>query len=528
MSRRNDLRTTVPPNMKTSDATDQSPNVPLKQGIKRHLFVSSGKVFFLQGLGMFLSFCLQALISRTCGAAGVGGFALFVSWLGILSIITVPGLEATLVFFLPRYESSPDCKRKVVLFCLVAVGTISSLVALALLGAGDHVYLWAGLPSSARIPFAITVITFSCSKLLDALFLGLKDAPAASYFNVIRTILRLLFCLPAFLFPHAGWTIILIALTFEGFVTLFLRAMKAYRRNPELLLRTQGQTDGKQLQSREIAFATAPMFGISITDGLYPFLDKAILGTMLPLEAVGIYRVADSVASLNSAFVSPFVAFWPYISKLYKENRMDELCEAYRSINLVIIALMIPFCLVLVQLSGWILSLFGPLFAIHGRTVLLILSFGCVVDAIAGPAGAVLKMTKHSRLSLGINSVLLVIYFAISVALTKAYGVVGIATARAAVMALGNIANVSANYLLLGIFPYTWKHAWLMTLGASIFAMSLMIRVNHSAYGFHFLIAFCELSLFVCVAAIVLRSHIRPMIELAQKWTSVRLEATTS
>ena len=184
------------------------------------------------------------------------------------------------------------------------------------------------------------------------------------------------------------------------------------------------------------------MFGISITDGLYPFLDKAILGTMLPLEAVGIYRVADSVASLNSAFVSPFVAFWPYISKLYKENRMDELCEAYRSINLVIIVLLIPFCLVLMQLSGWILSLFGPLFAIHGRTVLLILSFGCVVDAIAGPAGAVLKMTKHSRLSLGINSVLLVIYFAISVALTKAYGVVGIATARAAVMALGNIASL--------------------------------------------------------------------------------------
>ena len=80
-----------------------------------------------------------------------------------------------------------------------------------------------------------------------------------------------------------------------------------------------------------------PMFGISIVDSLYPFLDKAILGAMLPLECVAIYRVAESVASLNSVFVSPFIAFWPYISKLYSEERLDELRDAYRSINLIIV-----------------------------------------------------------------------------------------------------------------------------------------------------------------------------------------------
>ena len=498
-------------------------SVPARS-VRNSILVSSGKVFFLQGLGMFLGFCLQVLISRACGAAGLGGYALFVSWLGILSIITVPGLEGTLVFFLPRYESELACRRRVVRVCLLTVGGFSSLVALTLLGAGNGVFLWAGLPVSARIPFVVTVITFSFGKLLDALFLGLHDAPAASYFNVVRTILRILFCLPVFFFPSAGWVVVLFAVTCEGCVTLLLRVRKARKQYPELMALAQIPERGDQLQNSQIVSTTAPMFGISITDGLYPFLDKAILGAMLPLEIVGIYRISDSVASLNSAFVAPFVSFWPYISKLYKENRMLELCEAYRSINLVIIALLIPFSLVLVQLSGWILSLFGPVFALHGRTVLLILAFGCVVDAIAGPAGAVMKMTKHSRLSLGINSVLLVVFFALSIVLTKAYGVVGIATAKAAVMVLGNVTNVTANYLLLKIFPYSWKHAWLLMAGAAVLALALIVQVSYSSVESQFLIALAELMLFACIAYVVLRSHLHELMAMGRTWMSTRLE----
>jgi O-antigen/teichoic acid export membrane protein len=266
------------------------------------------------------------------------------------------------------------------------------------------------------------------------------------------------------------------------------------------------------------------MFGISITVGLYPFLDKAILGAMLPLEFVGIYRISESIASLNSAFVSPFVAFWPYISKLYNENRMAELCDAYRSINLIIITLMIPFSLALIELSGWVLSLFGPAFALHGRTVFLILALGCVVDAIAGPAGAVLQMTKHSRLSLYIYTVLLIVYLALCVALTKRYGLIGIATAKSVVMILGNVTNVTANYLLLKIFPYSWKHAWLLGLGVLIFAVTSTTQGSAVHTGTMFLIAIGEAFVFACMASIVLKSHIKRMVELVRRLMSGKID----
>jgi O-antigen/teichoic acid export membrane protein len=477
-------------------------------------------VFIYQGLGILLSFGLQAFISRTCGAAGLGGYALFISWLGILSIITVPGLEGTLVYYLPRYENDPFCRRKVVRVCLVIVGTISLLVAFLLLVAGDQVFRWAGLPSNAMLAFILSIISFSFGKLFDALFLGMKDASAAGYFNVVRTILRLLLCLPILFFPKEGWVFVLFSVACEGYMTLLLRFRKVYKYYPELLGTDKIEKSGESLDSKAILTNSAPMFGISLTDGLYPFLDKAILGAMLPLGAVGIYRVSESVASLNSVFVSPFVAFWPYISKLYNENRMEELCDAYRSINLLIITLMIPVSLVLIEISGWVLSLFGPVFALYGRTVFMILALGCVVDAIAGPAGAVLKMTKHSRLSVIINTVLLIVYIALCIALTKRFGLIGIATAKSVVMILGNVTNVTANYMLLKIFPYTWKHAWLLGLGVMIFTVTSITQGSGLHVGSMFIISAVEVILFACMAAIVLKSHIKRIVEFVRKLLS--------
>jgi O-antigen/teichoic acid export membrane protein len=255
------------------------------------------------------------------------------------------------------------------------------------------------------------------------------------------------------------------------------------------------------------------MFGISIVDTLYPFLDKAILGAMLPLECVGIYRVAESVASLNSVFVSPFIAFWPYISKLYSEDRLDELRDAYRSINLIIVAFMVPLTLILLEMSGYILSFFGSAFALRGRTVFLILALGCVVDAVAGPAGAVLRMTRHSRLSLFINMGLLAAYIVLSFMLVGRYGLLGIAAAKAAVMVLGNAANVIANYLLLRIFPYTWKHGWLLALGTAVFAASLLLPGSSRGIETHCAVAFAEAAAFLGLAFIVLGAQRKRLME---------------
>jgi O-antigen/teichoic acid export membrane protein len=128
--------------------------------IKKSIFLSSGKVALYQGIGLLLGFCYQAFISHTCGASGLGGFTIFVSWLGILSVVTVPGLDGTLVYFLPRYENDICARRKVVRVCLLVVATMSLLLMAAIFAAGDGAFIWIGLPPNARTAFALSVCAF--------------------------------------------------------------------------------------------------------------------------------------------------------------------------------------------------------------------------------------------------------------------------------------------------------------------------------------------------------------------------------
>ncbi len=480
----------------------------------KDLFLASGKVSLYQGLGLLLAFCLQAFLSRSSGAAALGGFTLFVAWLTILSALTIPGLESTLVYFLPRYGADPESRRRVVFVSLLITGAVSTMAAGVILSAGGRGLVWIGLPAGARIAFAFSVIVFSIGKLLDAVFLGMGDAQLIGFFNGMRTLLRLLFCLPVLFYPKATGPILFGAILCEGTLTAILRYRKMRSRYPELRRLGQAESPGAVLQRRAIVANALPMCGINVIDTVSPFLDKAILGVIGSLDMVGIYRVSESLASLNTLFVAPFIAFWPHISRLFGAGRLEELREAYRNVNLLIIALMIPFSLVLVEMSDFALSLFGKGFAHQGRAVLLILAFGSAVDAIAGPAGAVLRMTSHSRVSLAINLFLLVLYAGLGVLLTRRYGLVGAALARTTMLVMGNAANLVANYLLLRIFPYTLKHASLLGCGVAILAARYLCLGSNCTTEAHSVIAMAEAAAFAGCAALILREQTRQAIKL--------------
>lgn len=477
-------------------------------GITRAIFEASAKVFFLQGLGLGLGFLLQAMLSRTCGPVGLGGYTLFAAWLAILSVGTVPGLEGTVVFFLPRLGSDPAGRRKVVRVTILATSVLSILLAAGLLATGTSLFAKVGLPAEARLPFAFSLLFFSVGKLLDAILLGMNDSTATSFFNLVRTLLRILFFLPIYLHPAARWKILFGGVALECLLTLLLRVQRTRRRFPALAPPAGGVLERTSLTAGQIFALAAPMFGVGIIDTAYPFLDKAILGAMLSLEFLGIYRISESLAALSSIFVSPFMAFWPYISRLFQEDRLEELGASYRSINLAIIALMMPFLMVLLETSEFSLSLFGKGFARAGQPVLLILAFGYFVDALAGPAGSVLKMTKYSRLSFYINVFLLVAYLFLSFLLIPHYGLIGAALAKSFVMALGNCTNVLANRLLLKIFPYSIKHLWLLGFGGVILALRALFPFVGISTLHHFGLAFGEVALFTSLAAFTLRYEI--------------------
>jgi O-antigen/teichoic acid export membrane protein len=503
-------------------AVQSCPPIPPATSISKRLFVSTGRVSIFQGVGLALGFGLQALISRSCGPSAVGVYTLFTTWLVILSVVTVPGLESCLVYFLPRLEGKAEAQRLVVRTCLLITGTSSLICSGALIAAGNRPTQWIGLPSTARIAFAVSLVFFSIGKLLDAVFLGEKDAPLTGYYNVVRLVLRILLCLPLLFHPAAAWQILFFAIAAESAVTVALRYINIQRRYGKLIAFSAPKTTSTPLTAARVVRTSLPLLGINVIDSVSPFLDKAILGMMVPLATIGVYRISECVSSLNSLFVAPFVAFWPYISSLSARRQLDELGVAYKNITLAIIALMLPFSLALFELSGFALSLFGPSFAAQGTPVFLVLAVGAIVDAIAGPAGAVLRLTDHYRLSLLINTVLIVIYSAAAVLLSRRFGIMGVAVARSATMIIGNVINVGANRLLLKVFPYTLKHLALLGCGVGILVFRLGLTSRDCGLGTHFAIASSEVIAFACCAFFILRSQIRQVPNFLRTFASAQ------
>jgi O-antigen/teichoic acid export membrane protein len=465
-----------------------------------------------QGIGLLLAFGFQAFISRTCGAAALGAITLFLSWLGILSVLTVPGLEGALVYFLPRFEHDLDARRYVIQRSLVLAGAASFAVAAMFAVSGLRPLAWIGLPAAPRAAFCVCILSISAARLLDAVLLGLKDAPALGYFNNVRTVARFVFCLPVLFYPGARWSILFYAITCECTLTLLLRYFSIKRRYPGLLSLRPAVAPAQAVKKLFGAAIILPMLGICAIDTVYPLLDKAVLGVMVPLALVGIYRISDAVAGLNTMFVSPFLAFWPFISQLHGQRRLDELRKVYRSVTLLIIALMIPFTLALIEFSPSILSLFGRMFATQGRTIFRVLAFGTAIDAIAGPANAVLKLTGHIRLSFLINTALLVVYLGLTIVLAKHFGILGAAMAKTVVTVVGNTSSVIANRMLLRVFPYTSKHAWLLLGGVAVLCSRWALFPISAGLRGQALAGFIQAAVFSGFALVILRRQIPPLL----------------
>lgn len=481
--------------------------------IKRALFAASGRVSIYQCIGVLLGFGFQAFLTRFYGADALGAVTLFLSWLGILSVLTVPGLEGLLIYILPRLEGDGPASRRILRQCFVVVAMASITIAAAAGLAGPPVFARIGLPTQARAAFCIALVAYSAGKLLDAVFLAFKDAPAQGYFNNIRTVARFLFCLPVCLYPSARWTILFCAVAAECSLAVILRLWRLHRRFQHRF--APGDLSSSAAAPAKTFLAIAlPMLGISVIDTVYPLLDKAVLGVMMPLAMVGIYRIGDSVAAINTMFVSPFIAFWPYISQLHGQQRLDELRDSYRTITLFISAVMIPFSLLLIELSPLVLSIFGPAFVAQGRSIFLVLAFGTAIDAIAGPAGAVLKLTGHARLSLTINTAWLLLYLGLTIVLARHYGILGAAFAKMIATVFGNLANLTANRFLLGVFPYTATHAWLlMAAGAILLARWLLFPAHLDVPG-QLVAGLLESALFAAFSAYLLRDRIRRLAQL--------------
>jgi O-antigen/teichoic acid export membrane protein len=189
--------------------------------------------------------------------------------------------------------------------------------------------------------------------------------------------------------------------------------------------------------------------GIQIVNGR---TDILMLGAIKGAEAVGIYNVACRGAHIV-IFIQAAVnaALAPTIASLYAAGNMQRLQGVITKGTRVTLFVSLFFAIGLIVFGNELLSLFGADF-IKGRSALVILIIGWVVNASVGPVGILLIMTGHERdaaLGTGISAILNLV---LNSTLIPRFGIAGAAASTATSMIVWNLLLMLLVYKRLGIY----------------------------------------------------------------------------
>jgi O-antigen/teichoic acid export membrane protein len=165
----------------------------------------------------------------------------------------------------------------------------------------------------------------------------------------------------------------------------------------------------------------------TIVDSVALNVDIVLVGLFVATESAGLYFNAFRTAGLMTLFmfaitlvIAPMVAKHYHAGEIYKAQAVTTLCAWAGFIFSVGI-------FVIFYLFGdLILSLFGESY-MEGKTVLLLLSIGLLVDAATGPTRIVMMMTGHERAYVAIFGTIMLIGFVFQVVLIPYFGIVGAA-----------------------------------------------------------------------------------------------------
>lgn len=195
----------------------------------------------------------------------------------------------------------------------------------------------------------------------------------------------------------------------------------------------------EQLSSKQILQFSSPMMLSSLMLFLLNWTDVFMLGVMKSENEVGIYNLAYKLASLSMlVIISMNVVLAPKISQLFKSGKIDELHTTIKKSTRLIILITTPIVLFLIIFSEFILSLFGNNFT-QGKTALIIISLGAMINVATGNVDQILNMTNHQHILKNITIFGFILNVVLNVFLIPIYGINGSALASLFTNAVFNL-----------------------------------------------------------------------------------------
>ena len=417
------------------------------------LYKKVGSTFFLKVFGLAFGFLFQIILGRLLTPSAYGEFTMYITYSSMLSIIAIFGMDQNMIKEIAKKVDDKRQSNSILQLSLLISLVISAVIIIFLLFSKYFLgFITYGLFLLVSL-LVIKVIT----SLLDGFLQGNGLIVQVTILNVVlNNVLKVIFF---FIFISIN-IIPLNAALFSfllGEVVALLIRLISIKKILHHHLKFEISLDHKI--KRDFVRYSATVVLISAVGILLQNIDKIMIDYFLDLKSVGVYKVSQNYVALISIFITPFIAFWPVIAKLYSENKITEIEKEMKRIVRIVTYLVIPMFFVFLYRSSDLLMIFGEYYVTDvAKQTLLILCFSFLIDAISGPIGSILTMTNYAKYILYNNLFSLVLNMVLNYILISKMGLIGVAFATGISIIVNNVISIIEVKLILGIFSYDRKY----------------------------------------------------------------------
>ena len=428
-------------------------NITFKGCKMNKLYQTISGTFLLKVMGLGIAFLFQIILGRTLEPAFYGQYTMFITYINILTIIPVFGMDSNLIKEVARVSEDKSKSSSLLTFSVkISLAIYAGISVLLVL---FHNILNISLSDMGLFLFMLLLSVLIL--LLDGFLQGLGLVVKVTVLNIfLNNLMKIIFFLVFMRLGVYGLHSALYSFIVSESITVAFRLKMINGRIGGHLRLKEGIPKHEQSKFLKYSITVALISGMSL---LIQNVDKIMISRFLDYSSVGVYKVSQNYVSLIGVFIAPFVAFWPQISKLYHENKISEIEFEMKRIIKIVSYLAIPMFFLFLSINENLLLVFGEMYVTNeSKIVLIILSFAYLVDAISGPIGSILTMTNYAKYILVNTIISLTVNVILNYILIMRFGIIGVAMGTGISIILNNLLSIVEVKLLLNIFSYDYTN----------------------------------------------------------------------
>ncbi|TFB14180.1 hypothetical protein E3U55_14115 [Filobacillus milosensis] len=399
----------------------------------------------------FISYTTLVIIARLLSVNDFGVYTFFVSLISFLVVIGSAGSENTLLSLTSEKKNkSQKSFRNTIVSMFLIVIVVSSITIIILISSKNLVdnLVQISYYSDILIIMIWAVFFYALIKYFKALNQAeFQFNKAIIPENYIRPTLLFIFIVIIFLFDINNLINISISYVLSFFITslvvLFWRRDVFLKKNIEYY-----SFDSSILK-------VSPYFMlIQLLNQLSNFIPVLIMGVFLTADSIGVFRASLQTTILVSFILASInMVFAPTISKLYSDSKLPQLKNFYIKTTKWTFAMGSWISVIVIMNAEFILNLFGPEYR-EWKWILIILTFGQLINSFTGSSGYLLLMTKNQKYMLYITFFQIITVITLSVLTVNYWGVYGIALSVTIGITVLNLLQLIFVYKKIYIHPY--------------------------------------------------------------------------